>query len=299
LDRLEPTPAKQVSNGSWAQDVSRAESILPQIAADETEYREVANLAEQVGADYKGRFLIELLQNAEDQVTRANLHDATVVIVRTKDCLAIFNQGLPFHAKGIRAVTSAGISPKDTEKSLGNKGIGFKAVFQVSARPELYSADMKGGSLAGAVKAFQSITLPSTMRLSWMNSGTYSRACSRPILSAKHSSRSDSVFRLPRARFERLFSNPPCDALSEFAGQRIRAAEAVVELENRRPVRVLRVIFHYMHFDQTGRLDRERFLEDGVTVMEAGMSVFNLEPRDPRVIQARQRFAARRRDHSV
>lgn len=109
----------------------------------------------------------------------------------------------------------------------------------------------------------------------------------------------DEVFRLPQARFERLFPCPPRDTLPEFAGQRVRAAEAVVELENRRPACVLRIIFHYIHFDEEGRLDYERYVKDGVTVMEAGMPALKLEPHNPKVIVARQRFAARRRDHSV
>jgi hypothetical protein len=142
----------------WVEDLwrSRAESILGQIAAGETEYQEVANLAEHVGADYHGRFLIELLQNAEDQATRMGLDSATVIIVRTPQLVAVFNEGSPFDPKGIKAVTSAGISPKDAEKSLGNKGIGFKAVFQVSGHPEIYSAaDGDGGSLRGRINAFR------------------------------------------------------------------------------------------------------------------------------------------------
>jgi hypothetical protein len=109
----------------------------------------------------------------------------------------------------------------------------------------------------------------------------------------------DEVFRLSQAKFERLFSRPPRDTVPKFAEQRVRAAEVAVELENGRPVRVLRVIFHYMHFDRHGRLDYERYLKDNLTVIEAGMPDFNVEPRVRNVIAARQRFAARRRDHSV
>ncbi len=109
----------------------------------------------------------------------------------------------------------------------------------------------------------------------------------------------DEVFRLSRAKFERLFSHPPRDTVLKFAEQRVRAAEVAVELENGRPARVLRVIFHYMQFDRHGRLDYERTMKDSLTVIEAGMPDFNVEPRVRNVIAARQRFAACRRDHSV
>ncbi len=53
---------------------------------------------------------------------------------------------------------------------------------------------------------------------------------------------SGEVIRFSYARFQRLFSRPPHDKLPEFAGKRIRAAEIVVELRNRRPVRILRAV---------------------------------------------------------
>ena len=109
----------------------------------------------------------------------------------------------------------------------------------------------------------------------------------------------NEIFRLPQARFERMLSCPPRESLAEFAGQRVRAAEVVVQLENRRPVYVCRVVYHYLHFGQKGELDYDRYMKDEVTVVEAGSPYFNLKPHDPKVIEAAQRFAARRRDHGV
>ena len=42
-------------------------AILGIVKAGEKEHREIANMAAQVGADYHGRFIVELLQNASDQ----------------------------------------------------------------------------------------------------------------------------------------------------------------------------------------------------------------------------------------
>jgi len=119
---------------------SRIDSILGIVAAGETDHREVASMASHIGVDYYGRFLIELIQNAEDQALRAGLNNTEVLVVRTENTLAVFNQGEPFDEKGIRSVTSAGISFKDPEVTIGNKGIGFKAVFQISDSPEIFSA---------------------------------------------------------------------------------------------------------------------------------------------------------------
>ena len=120
-------------------------SIRDQIVSGAKDYLEVANLAEHIGADYHGRFLIELLQNAEDPSrqtsnTSSVQRSTRLIIVRTDSAVAVLNQGAPFSEKDINAVTSLGLSNKNPETSLGNKGVGFKSVFQVTDRPEIYSS---------------------------------------------------------------------------------------------------------------------------------------------------------------
>jgi len=134
---------------------SRLDSLTGTIAAGETDYKEIASLASHIGADYHGRFLIELFQNAEDQALKAGLLATTVLVVRTKDSVAVFNYGEPFDEEGVRSITSAGISFKDPRVTIGNKGIGFKAVFQITDQPEIYSAaDMDPGLMGGLDACF-------------------------------------------------------------------------------------------------------------------------------------------------
>ena len=133
----------------WRVQIS---SIRDQILAGAKDYLEVANLAEHIGADYHGRFLIELIQNAEDPSRQINFTSAgqcstRLIIVRTKTAVAVLNQGTPFTNKDIKAITSLGLSTKNPETSLGNKGVGFKAVFQVTERPEIYSRPNSSGDL--------------------------------------------------------------------------------------------------------------------------------------------------------
>lgn len=120
--------------------VRRLAVIAANVANGERQHRELANIASHIGADYHGRFVIELLQNASDQATQAGLTASTVSIVRTSDFLAIANQGRPFDPEGVESVTSLGLSQKDAGVNLGNKGVGFKAVFEISRSPEIYSA---------------------------------------------------------------------------------------------------------------------------------------------------------------
>lgn len=107
-------------------------------------------MAAQVGADYHGRFVIELLQNASDQAASANLHESCVTIVRTDDFVALANEGIPFDRDKLSDITSLGLSRKNPQEAIGNKGLGFKSVFQVSESPEIYSAATSTDSFADA-----------------------------------------------------------------------------------------------------------------------------------------------------
>ena len=159
-DRADGSSTRSVSNAAVGQNGFGVEalwriqinSIRDQIISGAKDYLEVANLAEHIGADYHGRFLIELVQNAEDPSRQtsptASRHRATrLIIVRTDTAVAVLNQGMPFAGKDIKAITSLGLSTKNPETSLGNKGVGFKAVFQVTDSPEIYSAPESGGSI--------------------------------------------------------------------------------------------------------------------------------------------------------
>jgi hypothetical protein len=70
----------------------------------------------------------------------------------------------------------------------------------------------------------------------------------------------DSLYRLPSAKFSRMLDDPASHRLARFAGQRVRLAEAIVEIHERTPRAVVRLIFEMLRFDEEGRLDLPAFL---------------------------------------
>jgi len=108
----------------------------------------------------------------------------------------------------------------------------------------------------------------------------------------------DAVIRLSNRVFQRLWDNSQGDTVLQFAGCRVRWAEAVVELQDRKPVRMLRVVFSYLYFDHQGRLDRNKVMKDAALKMEAGIGSI-LPMKSGSVIHASARFAARRRNHQA
>ena len=109
----------------------------------------------------------------------------------------------------------------------------------------------------------------------------------------------DEIIRLSNAKFERLYSNPPKDNLEEFAGQRVRWAEIIVELDNRKPSKILHATYGYLHFKSDGCLNGDRLMQDAAVAMNAGFPDFFVEEEPQNVINAQQEFAKRQRDHSV
>lgn len=120
----------------WRQ---RAEVLAMNVANGSREHREIAHAAALIRQDYHDRFLVELLQNANDQALVGGVRDSTVVIVRSERVLAVSNGGQAVTARNLERLSSLADSDK-TGVLVGNKGVGFKAVYQVTDAPEIYSA---------------------------------------------------------------------------------------------------------------------------------------------------------------
>jgi hypothetical protein len=78
-------------------------------------------------------------------------------------------------------------------------------------------------------------------------------------------------------------------ALQQFASQRLRIAEVLVELINRRAVRVVRVIGFYISINSDGRVDRDAFMRSGGHMIAAADERRHRD-KDDTVIEASSSF---------
>ena len=138
----------------------RLDTLIVGIANSDSYYQQIANAAEHISAEYQGRFLIELIQNANDQAVRAGLAESVVTITRTEGLIAVGNSGQPFDWSRVDAITSIFKSDKSADECIGNKGIGFKAVFQVADSAEIFSSSPSGNLATGQAIAFQMVRKP-------------------------------------------------------------------------------------------------------------------------------------------
>ncbi|CAN4085486.1 unnamed protein product [Withania somnifera] len=95
-------------------------------------------------------FLMELIQNAEDNEYEKGVGPSVEFVITSKDItetgapatLLIFNNEIGFTCKNIESICSVGRSTKKGNRKrgyIGEKGIGFKSVFLITARPYIFS----------------------------------------------------------------------------------------------------------------------------------------------------------------
>ena len=97
-------------------------------------YAQNKSAVEQVAADYRGRFLIELIQNGNDAHPRERRDgEIEVLLADEGPCGTIYvaNKGSPFSEERAHALSRIGKSSKPPGEAIGNKGLGFRSVIHV------------------------------------------------------------------------------------------------------------------------------------------------------------------------
>jgi hypothetical protein len=100
----------------------------------------------------------------------------------------------------------------------------------------------------------------------------------------------DTLKRIPLKRYHKLLRRDPEERFAEYFGNRIRYVLVVLELENRKPVEILRIQYSFLAFDTEGRLrkdERERKTRLSMDMIKPMQS----EQEPNHVIDARYRFA--------
>src|SRR5262245_51809576 len=92
-------------------------SFLDELKNGTQNYRTVSSLGEQVAQEYRGRCVIELMQNAHDALREAPEDDprSITLALRLSPALVLLaaNSGTPFREEDFRGICQLGQSPKD------------------------------------------------------------------------------------------------------------------------------------------------------------------------------------------
>lgn len=118
---------------------------------------DLGNADENTSQDYAGRFAFELMQNGADAYQKASSRNpdlyppgrGKIYFALAENCLIVANTGAPFSHKpdpgdrqdisSIESISRLGESTKKSGEYIGNKGIGFRSIYQICNRLWLIS----------------------------------------------------------------------------------------------------------------------------------------------------------------
>jgi len=129
----------------WFDELRRVNANLLQAAKDAKAEQWLRRSAVEKYAEAT-HFIFELLQNADDQEAKR------VQFKLLSDRVEFCHWGKPFRREDVERITRLGDSGKrEEEHKIGSFGIGFKSVFAVTDRPEVY-CKLNGNSFAFAIE---------------------------------------------------------------------------------------------------------------------------------------------------
>ena len=135
---------------------SQVRTFFDELKNGTSNYRTIDNLDAQIAQEYRGRCILELLQNAHDALANAGPDDprriSFVLSTDPDPVLLVGNSGTPFRRDDFEGICQLAHSPKDPNESIGNKGLGFRSVLEVSSCPEIWSTVPTGSGVCFAFR---------------------------------------------------------------------------------------------------------------------------------------------------
>ncbi|MFF4850468.1 sacsin N-terminal ATP-binding-like domain-containing protein [Streptomyces sp. NPDC001194] len=122
--------------------LTRRRIEIYQSAGEEWRFAEsLKSVSEDTAQEYEGRTVLELIQNGHDALggDRPGRISVLAVSEETGGVLYVANEGAAFGEKNFRAITEVALSSKTAGEGIGNKGLGFRSVLQLTDWPEIYS----------------------------------------------------------------------------------------------------------------------------------------------------------------
>ncbi|MFG2484520.1 sacsin N-terminal ATP-binding-like domain-containing protein [Streptomyces virginiae] len=122
--------------------LTRRRIEIYQNAGEEWRFAEsLKSVSEDTAQEYEGRTVLELVQNGHDALDgdRPGRISVLAVSEETGGVLYVANEGAAFGETNFRAITEVALSSKTAGEGIGNKGLGFRSVLQLTDWPEIYS----------------------------------------------------------------------------------------------------------------------------------------------------------------
>jgi hypothetical protein len=99
----------------------------------------------------------------------------------------------------------------------------------------------------------------------------------------------DHIYRFPLSRLTAMLRDPVAHPYPQFGGKRVRGTQVFVELAGGRPVRITRMIFFILTFDENGILNKELHMRQEMAKHNLYINASS-PAEDASVLDAKDRF---------
>jgi hypothetical protein len=99
----------------------------------------------------------------------------------------------------------------------------------------------------------------------------------------------DRIYRFPLSRSAAMVRDPEANPYPQFAGKRVRGTQVFVELAGSRPVRITRMIYFVLTFDENGVLNKELHMRQEMARYNLYLNAA-IPAEDASVLDAKDRF---------
>ncbi|AZP11203.1 sacsin N-terminal ATP-binding-like domain-containing protein [Undibacterium parvum] len=134
-----------VNAREWSEWLKQQQSVALQVYKIKPAQLIADQRREQgISRDYKGREILELLQNAADAAKKCDQR-GDIRVELNPEGLIVANTGLGFTTGGVKSLQTADLSPKRGKKNqfIGSKGLGFRSVLNWSRQPIILSGSLQ------------------------------------------------------------------------------------------------------------------------------------------------------------
>jgi hypothetical protein len=101
------------------------------------------------------------------------------------------------------------------------------------------------------------------------------------------------IYRISNAKFARMMHDPRSERVPLFAGQRVRSAELLIEIFERKPYCVLRATYTIFQFDDQACVDIDRYDMQQVALINLAIApVLGISKSTKNIVDASDQFIA-------
>ncbi|GAH88975.1 unnamed protein product [marine sediment metagenome] len=84
---------------------------------------------------------MEITQNAEDAIKKRGIEDGKIIFCLSTERIKIEHNGMPFDDKDVDSICGVRSNKNPNEDFIGYMGIGFKSVFSITNKAQIFSGD--------------------------------------------------------------------------------------------------------------------------------------------------------------